>query len=157
MEKLDWLPLYIDKLLSSPAWHDMTDFQRGWYIQLLLRSTRSERLGYLPLDGQLWRLAGARNRTFFEQENARVMACFKVRQFDGQDWIYNPKLLSVMEDQETKYHRKTASISQGVLGVDSRKSRSKPMPSQEETMTEEEIEFAKQLRERDKTRAGASA
>ena len=37
------------------------------------------------------------------------MACFKVRQFDGQDWIYNPKLLSVMEDQSKKYRRRSGS------------------------------------------------
>lgn len=106
MEKLEWLPLYIDNLLSSPAWLDMKDYQRGWYIQLLLRSTRSERLGYLPLDGQLWKLAGAHGRDFFEQRNAAVMACFKVIQFDGTEWIYNPKLLGVMEDQSKKYYRK---------------------------------------------------
>lgn len=129
MEKLDWLPLYIDNLLSSPAWLDMKDYQRGWYIQLLLRSTRSERLGYLPLDGQLWRLAGARSQIFFDQESARVMACFKVRQFDGLDWIYNPKLLSVMEDQSTKYRRRAPPLLSPVFsGFDLGKSTSKAKP-----------------------------
>ena len=106
MEKLTWLPLYIDSLLSSPAWNDMKDYQRGWYLQLLLRSTRSERLGYLPLDGSLWRIAGAHSRSMWGAHNAAVMACFKIRQYDGKDWIYNERLLSVMEEQSGKYYRK---------------------------------------------------
>ena len=126
MEKLDWMPLYIDELLSSPAYLDMSDYQFGWYLKLLLRSTRSARLGYLPLDGQLWRLAGARSRTFFEQENARVMACFRIRQFDGLDWIYNQKLLSVLEDQSNKYRRKSSLISPVLSDFDLGRSTSKP-------------------------------
>jgi len=106
LEKLEWLPLFIDRLLSSPAWQDMEDYQRGWYIQLLLRCTRSERLGYLRLDGQLWRVAGARTAQFWNNQNAAVMACFKIRQFDGQDWLYNSPLLKVMEKQSTKYRRR---------------------------------------------------
>lgn len=125
MQKLDWLPLYIDELLSSPAYMDMTDSQFGWYMKLLLRSTRSERLGYLPLDGQLWRLAGARSREFFDRENARVMACFKIRQFDGLEWIYNQKLLSVMEDQSNKYRKRSSLISPVFSDVDFGKSTSK--------------------------------
>lgn len=106
MEKLEWLPLYIDKLLSSPAWLHMRDYQRGWYIQLLLLCTRSERLGYLRLDGRIWMLAGAHSKAMWEQHKAAVMACFKVRDFDGQSWLYNNRLLSVMENQSEKYLRK---------------------------------------------------
>lgn len=106
MEKLEWLPLYIDKLLSSPAWQDMTDFQRGWYIQLLLRCTRSERLGYLKMDSNLWTIAGAKRRDFFESHKSAVLACFKVREMEGHQWLYNDRLLSVMEDQSKKYYRR---------------------------------------------------
>jgi hypothetical protein len=105
MQKLDWLPLYVDKLLSSPAWQDMKDYQRGWYIQMLLRSARSERLGYLKLDGNLWRIAGAHSRAMWDQHSAAVMACFKSRQIDGTEWIYNQRLLSTMEEQDTKFLR----------------------------------------------------
>lgn len=133
MEKLDWMPLYIDRLLSSPAWLDMKDFERGWYIQLLLRCTRSERLGYLPLDGQLWKSAGAHSRTFWDEKNARVMACFRIRQFDGQDWIYNDRLLNVMEEQSGKYHRKkppgeSQSYSPSRFDVDLRKNKDEICP-----------------------------
>lgn len=106
MEKLDWLPLYIDDLLSSPAWTDMKDYQRGWYLQLLLRCTRSERLGYLKVDGNLWRIAGAHSQPMWEQHNGVVMACFKIRHDDGTQWLYNNRLLAVMEDQSQKYLRR---------------------------------------------------
>lgn len=126
MEKLTWLPVIIDKVLSSPAWNDMEDFQRGWYVQLLLRCTRSERLGYLRLDGQTWRIAGARTEQFWNSQNAVVLACFKIRSFDGQDWLYNDSLLSVMEDQSQKYLRRSGgavspSTSPSKSGVDSKK------------------------------------
>lgn len=119
MEKLTWLPIYIDSLLSSPAWQDMKDYQRGWYFQLLLRSTRSERLGYLPLDGSLWRIAGAHSRAMWENHNAAVMACFKIRTDDGGDWIYNERLLSVMEEQSGKYYRRRSQTSNSPVVSDS--------------------------------------
>lgn len=105
LEKLEWFPIYVDRLLSSPAWSEMKDYQRGWYIQLLLRSTRSERLGYLPLDGSLWRVAGAHSKAMWDNHKAAVMACFKIRTDDGRDWIYNDRLLNVMEEQSVKYRK----------------------------------------------------
>lgn len=84
----------------------MTDFQRGWYIQLLLRCTRSERLGYLKMDSNLWTIAGAKRRDFFESHKSAVLACFKVREMEGHQWLYNDRLLSVMEDQSEKYFRR---------------------------------------------------
>lgn len=106
MRKLDWVPVYIDDLLSSPAWQDMRDYQRGWYFQLLLRMTRGERLGYLPLDAMLWKRAGAHCRAYWDNHKAPVMAAFKVRAIDGLEWIYNDKLLRVLEEQSGKYYRK---------------------------------------------------
>ncbi len=84
----------------------MKDYQRAWYIQLLLMSTRSERLGYLSLDESLWRIAGAHSRPMWEAHKGEVLACFKIREYDGKDWIYNERLLSVMEEQSGKYYRK---------------------------------------------------
>jgi hypothetical protein len=107
MEKLTWLPLYIDDLLSSPAWLDMKDYERGWFLQLLLRCTRSERLGYLKVDGNLWKIAGAHSLPMWENHNRRVMACFKIRHDDGTQWLYNVRLLAVMEDQSQKYLRRS--------------------------------------------------
>jgi hypothetical protein len=122
MEKLDWMPLYIDKLLSSPHWQGMKDFQRGWYIQLLLRCTRSEPLGYLRMDSNLWTIAGARRKDYWDAHGACVLACFKVREMEGHRWIYNERLLSVMEMQSRKYRRtprdSALSISPHNLDVD---------------------------------------
>lgn len=114
MEKLIWMPLYIDDLLSSPAWNDMKDFQRGWYFQLLLRLTRSKPLGYLKMDSSLWTIAGARRNDFWESHKSAVLACFKVREMEGHQWIYNERLLSVMEEQSLKIKQKRSPPSDSV-------------------------------------------
>jgi hypothetical protein len=126
IERLGWIPLLVDVLEESGAWEEMQDFQFGWYMKLLVKLTRSPRLGYLRLDrDKLWQIAGARSKQFFERENAVVMARFKVRDFNGQDWIYSSRMLSVLEDQSEKYYRKkppreSASISPSVLAFDSK-------------------------------------
>lgn len=133
MEKLIWMPLYIDDLLSSPAWNDMKDFQRAWYIQLLLRCTRSERLGYLRLDDQLWKLAGAHRREMWDNHKSAVMACFKILHIDAQDWMYNDRLLAVMEEQSLRYRKKpkrdSASDSLSLLDVGLKKEKENLVPN----------------------------
>jgi hypothetical protein len=102
--ELEWFPTYPDKILSSVQWMRMTDFQRGWYWQILLKMTRSKPIGYLRLDdGQLWTLAGAHSRQYWETHAALVLACFKVAEFDGHRWIYNQKLLDVLQEQQEKH------------------------------------------------------
>jgi hypothetical protein len=126
----------VDRLEESSAWEDMEDYQFGWYVKLLVKTTRSARLGYLRLDrDKLWLLAGARSKQFFEKNNAVVMARFKTRQFgDGQDWIYNSTMLSVLEEQSQKYRlkkppRESASISP--LNLSTEKSKTKEEPRQQ--------------------------
>lgn len=104
--ELYWLPIEIDSLLSSPAWTDMRDFQRGWYFQLLLRSVRSELPGFLRLDSNLWTIAGAKRSDFWESHKACVLACFKVREMEGQSWIYNERLLHTLEVQYSRRKRR---------------------------------------------------
>ena len=152
MEKLEWLPLYIDRLLSSPAWQDMKDFQRAWYIQLLLRCTRSERLGYLKMDSSLWTIAGAKRKDFWDSHKATVLACFKVCEMEGHQWIYNERLLSVMEEQSSKYHRKkpprdSASDSLSVLDVDSKTIKEEPREIPDLLRQRNEAERAQNIRE----------
>lgn len=85
----------------------MRDFQRGWYMQLLLLSAdNSERLGYLKLDSDLWKLAGAMRKDFFDSHKSVVLACFKTKEIDGEPWIYNERLLKTIEDQLQKLNRK---------------------------------------------------
>lgn len=102
MADLVWIPLYLDRLLGSPRWQAMKDFQRGWYMQLLLLCAQSSRPGYLPLDQRLWELAGAHRREVWEKHKSAVMACFKTRTFEAQEWIYNERLLHTIEHQHRK-------------------------------------------------------
>lgn len=109
-EKLTWIPLYIDRLLSSPAWQQMQDFQRGWYWQMLMQSVRSERPGYLRLDSSLWTTAGAKRKDFFDSHKSIVLACFKVCEMEGQRWIYNERMVQTLEEQVLKYRKKSTDI-----------------------------------------------
>lgn len=102
LPKLAWFPLYVTEILGSAAWLQMKDYQRGWYIQLLVFATQSDHPGHLPLDESLWRLAGARSKRFFDQESAVVLACFKRRQMDGREWIYNEQFLNKLQRQSVK-------------------------------------------------------
>jgi hypothetical protein len=119
LKELPWFPIYPDKFFSSRACMKMEDYQRGWYIHLLLLMTRSKPLGYLPLDGQLWRFAGAHNRQFYDEHAAVVMACFKIREFDGQRWIYNERLLTVLHQQDVKHKKaiKNGKLNQSSVSI----------------------------------------
>lgn len=81
----------------------MRDFEQAWYFNLINHLWISKRAGYLPHDGQIWRLAGAHSKAFFVKESAGVMACFEVVEIDGQQWIYNQKVLQVLEKVKRKY------------------------------------------------------
>jgi hypothetical protein len=113
-KELLWFPVYPDRFLASVRWKKMTDFQRGWYWQLLLLMTRSKPLGYLAADdGQLGTLAGAHSKQYWDSHAGLVLACFKVREFDGRRWIYNETLLEVLTEQQRKHAK---AVSRGRLG-----------------------------------------
>ena len=101
-----WFPMFVDRILTSQAYVKMQDYQQAWYLNLIMHSVRSSHPGYLRLDGDLWRLANARTKQFFERENAVVMACFRRREITGEVWIYNERLLRTLEDQESKFYRR---------------------------------------------------
>ena len=86
----------------------MPDFQQAWYLNLLFRAwLNSDNPGYLPNDpDELWRLANARTRRFFQREGDAVTACFQATE-DGK-WLFNIKLLEVYEDQLKKWKGKRA-------------------------------------------------
>src|SRR5580692_2289069 len=56
---LEWFPFYVHRLVGDVRYRAMKDYQQAWYLNLLFASWVSERPGYLPDDGQLWRLANA--------------------------------------------------------------------------------------------------
>jgi len=86
----------------------LKDYQQAWFLNLLFASWISERPGYLPDDGQLWRLANARTRQFFEKECEPVVRMFEREgsTTDGVAWIYNRDLLKIYDEQVLKFHRK---------------------------------------------------
>lgn len=98
--------MYVDRLLTSQKWRMMEDFERGWYWSLILESVYSSRPGYLKLDSDLWRLAGARSAQFFKAKNAAVLACFKSCQIEGQEWIFSARLVKTLEEQSLKYRKR---------------------------------------------------
>jgi len=65
---LEWFPFYVHRLVGDVRYRALKDYQQAWYLNLLFAAWISERPGYLPDDGQLWRLANARTRQFFEKE-----------------------------------------------------------------------------------------
>jgi len=105
---LTWFPLDVRRFLGDARYRALKDYQQSWFWNLLLESWISERPGYLPDDGQLWRLANARTRQFFEKEGSAVMSMFEREgsTTDGAVWIYNRTLLKIYDEQVLKFHRK---------------------------------------------------
>lgn len=100
---IDWTRNWHKNWLSSARFRAMRDFQRGWYKTLLLEIPEAKPYpGYLPLDANLWEIAGAHSRLYFESRsretngeprNALVLACFETCQIAGKTYIYHPRML----------------------------------------------------------------
>ena len=105
---LEWFPFYVHRLTGDARYRALKDYHQAWYLNLLFASWVSERPGYLPDDGQLWRLANARTRQFFEKECEPVMRMFEREgsTTDGAVWIYNRAMLEIYDEQVLKFHRK---------------------------------------------------
>lgn len=105
---LEWFPFYVHRFVSDVRYRIMKDYQQAWFLNLLFASWVSERPGYLPDNGQLWRLANARTRQFFEKECEPVLRMFEREGSTADDatWIYNRALLKVYDEQVLKFHKK---------------------------------------------------
>ena len=105
---LEWFPFYVHHFTGDMRYRVMKDYQQAWFLNLLFASWVSERPGYLPDDGQLWRLANARTRQFFEKESEPVMCMFEREgtATDGVIWIYNRSILDIYDEQVLKFHKK---------------------------------------------------
>ena len=105
---LEWFPFYVHRLVGDVRYRVMKDYHQAWYLNLLFASWVSERPGYLRDDGQLWRLANARTRQFFEKECEPVMRMFEREgtTTDGVVWIYNRVLLDIYDEQVLKFHKR---------------------------------------------------
>jgi len=107
-QSLPWLPFDVRSITWNPGYQALKDYQQAWFLNLLFASWISERPGYLPDDGQLWRLANARTRQFFDKECEPVLHMFEREgsTTDGAVWIYNRSLLKLYDEQVLKFHRK---------------------------------------------------
>jgi hypothetical protein len=107
-QRLEWFPFYVHGFVGDMRYRSMTDYQQAWYLNLLFAAWVSERPGYLLDDGQLWRLANARTRQFFEKESEPVLRLFEREgpTVDGCVWIYHPWLFEIYEEQVLKFHKK---------------------------------------------------
>jgi hypothetical protein len=105
---LEWFPFYVHRLVGEARYRALKDYQQAWYLNLLFASWVSERPGYLPDDGQLWRLANARTRQFFEKECEPILCMFEREgsMTDGAVWIYNRVLLQIYDEQVLKFHKR---------------------------------------------------
>jgi hypothetical protein len=105
---LEWFPFYVHRLTGDMTYRSMKDYHQAWYLNLVFASWISERPGYLLDDGQLWRLANARTRQFFEKECGPVLRMFEREgsTTDGAVWIYNRAMVEIYEEQVLKFHRK---------------------------------------------------
>ena len=105
---LEWFPFYVHRLAGDVRYRALKDYQQAWYLNLLFASWVSERPGYLPDDGQLWRLANARTRQFFDKECESILCMFEREgsTTDGAVWIYNRALLEIYDEQVLKFHKR---------------------------------------------------
>ncbi len=105
---LEWFPFYVHRLTNDARYRALKDYHQAWYLNLLFSSWISERPGYLPDDGQLWRLANARTRQFFEKECEPVLSMFEREGSTTDDavWIYNRAMVEIYDEQVLKFHKK---------------------------------------------------
>jgi hypothetical protein len=106
---LEWFPFYVHRLTTDVRYRALKDYHQAWYLNLMFASWVSARPGYLPDDGQLWRLANARTRQFFEKESEPVLCMFEREgsATDGAVWIYNRAMVEIYDEQVLKFHKKS--------------------------------------------------
>jgi hypothetical protein len=127
----DGLPIFDDlrpDFLKAPLdlWvpSGLADHQVGWFMNLLKATLKSEMLGYLPLCAQrdckscsscLWRVAGARTKSFFEKEKGVVTAAFVFGQIGERRVLYFPPLIEKLVEQQKHRRSKSKSVASGDL------------------------------------------
>jgi hypothetical protein len=110
-----FFPFYIDVFIRDARYRNLQDYQQAWYLNLLAEAWVSERPGYLLDNEQLWRLANARTRQFFEKERKPVTAGMFESEgptTDGAVWIYSRALVEIYDEQVLKFHKRKRKSSQ---------------------------------------------
>ena len=106
---LRWIPLEHHAVFNDI--YLLRDFERGWFLSLYLACCRSPIPGYLgPITGStaldLWKFAGARSERSFRGHSAKALAAYRFAEFDGEKYLYHPRLLTVIVEQLTKLHKR---------------------------------------------------
>jgi hypothetical protein len=96
---LSWIPRGSEDQLRPPR--ELRDFQRSWFAELLWAMFDHKPMqGYLPVTPDLWKIAGAHRRDFWDANKSEVMAAFKFRKTAGYgEVMYFPPLIEVIEEQ----------------------------------------------------------
>ena len=114
-EVLDWIPN--KRSLRAPR--TLRDFQRDWFANLRDAMFDNRELqGYLPITSDLWKIAGAHRRDFWDANKSEVMAAFEFRRLAGYgEVMYFPALLQVIAEQRKLLRqKKSRSPSGGNVG-----------------------------------------
>lgn len=103
-EVLDWIPN--KRSLRAPR--TLRDFQRDWFANLRdAMFDHRELQGYLPITSDLWKIAGAHRRDFWDANKSEVMAAFEFRRLAGYgEVMYFPALLEVIAEQRKLLRQK---------------------------------------------------
>ncbi len=98
--RLEWIPVREDQFLWIPP--GLSDSQTGWFVKLLVASLRSEQQGYLPVPRPevLWQLAGAQHPETWKRYGSMVLARFQRAQLHGQQVLFFPPLVKIIEEQQ---------------------------------------------------------
>ena len=104
----EFFPFYVDRFIRDARYRNLQDYQQAWYLNLLAEAWVSERPGYLLDNEQLWRLANARTRQFFEKESDAVLRMFEREgsTTDGAVWIYSRAMVEIYDEQVLKFHKR---------------------------------------------------
>jgi uncharacterized protein YdaU (DUF1376 family) len=93
----DWMPFEIDRFFASSRVQGMKDFQRWWYVSLLLRAWQSEPPCRLPDDDNELRIAaGAPDEKIWAKHSALVLGAFHAT---GDGHRVNRRQLEIYEEK----------------------------------------------------------
>jgi hypothetical protein len=136
--RFGWCPIEIQPLFSSAWFQAMQDFQRGWYLCLLLRAWERQPSCQLPnTDAELRVLAGASDDRRWQAHKKLVLDRF-VSSTDGRT-LTNTKLLEVYQHQVQGYEKRSRA---GAKGGNAKAAKIKQIRSNATAMPEHSVASA---------------
>lgn len=121
----EWMPFEIDRFFGSPRVGQMRDFQKWWYVSLLLRAWQAQPPCHLPDDeNELMIMAGATDETSWKKHSALVLGAFRAT---GNGYRVNARQLEIYEE---KIGIREVNRLNGLKGGRPKKTESKPNGNQ---------------------------